>query len=186
MKRLVPILSCLLCCVLFSSDQTMAVLTLPRVLFVLALLFWVRCELFVWPRVDAVCGAVEAMCLAAGSRQPDAHAKNGCETPVSLSDYHALLCEIKCLNETIANLSSQQTLLREIRVGILRSVRFTRDVLGRLDDSPCSRGSGQSVEMARKRLRGGSLSEGCISVPDAVFDRCVSMSDASLDGKVDF
>jgi hypothetical protein len=30
------------------------------------------------------------------------------------------------------------------------------------------------------------LSESCISVPDAVFDRCVSMSDASLDGKVDF
>ena len=184
MKRLVPILSCLLCCVLFSSDQTMAVLTLPRVLFVLALLFWVRCELFVWSRVDAVCCAVEAMCLAAGSRQSDAHAKNGCESPVSLSDYHALLCEIKCLNETIANLSSQQTLLREIRVGILRSVRFTRDVLGRLDHS--SSESRRSVEMARKQLRRGSLSESCISVPDAVFDRCVSTSDASLDGKVDF
>jgi hypothetical protein len=49
----------------------MAVLALLRVLFVLALLFWVRCELFVWPRVDAVCGAVESMCHAAGSRQPD-------------------------------------------------------------------------------------------------------------------
>jgi hypothetical protein len=103
---------------------------------------------------------------------------------VSLSDYHALLCEIKCLNETIANLSSQQTLLREIRVGILRSVRFTRDVLGRLDDS--SSESRRSVEMARKQLRRGSLSESCISVPDAVFDRCVSMSDVFLDGKVDF
>ena len=171
MEMLVPILSCLLCCVLFSSEQTVAVLTLPRVLFGIALLFWNALRALCMAKKDTC--AVEAMGHAAGSRQPDAHAKNGCETPVSLSDYHALLCEIKCLNETIANLSSQQTLLREIRVGILRSVRFTRDVLGRLDDSPCSRGSGQSVEMARKRLRGGSLSESCISVPDAVFDRCV-------------
>ena len=130
-------------CVLFSSDQTMAVLALLRVLFVLALLFWVRCELFVWPRVDAVCGAVEAMCHAVESRQAEKLAKKDREAPVNLSDYHALLCEIKSLNQTIANLSSQQTLLREIRVGVLRCMRFTRDVLGRLDDSSC-----ECIEMA--------------------------------------
>ena len=181
-----PILSFLLCCVLFSSEQTMAVLTLPRVLFVIALLFWNALRALCMAKKDAVCSVVEALGHTAGSRQVDERAKDGRKTQLSLSDYHALLCEIKCLNETIVNLSSQQTLLREIRVGVLRSVRLSRDVLDRLDDSSCSRGSGRSVEMAKKQLRRGSLSESCISVPDAVFDRCVSMSDASLDGKVDF
>ena len=184
MEMLVPILSFLLCCVLFSSEQTVAVLTLPRVLFVIALLFWNALRALCMAKKDT--GAVEAVGHAAGSPQVDERAKDGRKTQLSLSDYHALLCEIKCLNETIVNLSSQQTLLREIRVGVLRSVRLSRDVLDRLDDSSCSRGSGRSVEMAKKQLRRGSLSESCISVPDAVFDRCVSMSDASLDGKVDF
>jgi hypothetical protein len=181
MKILASLVACLLWCVLCSSDQTVAILTSPRAVLALALLFWARCEFFMRQRVDAVCGAVEAMCHAVESRQAEKLAKKDREAPVNLSDYHALLCEIKSLNQTIANLSSQQTLLREIRVGVLRCMRFTRDVLGRLDDSSC-----ECIEMARKQLRRTSLSESCISMAGAHLDRCRSVSSAHSDQKEDF
>ena len=164
MKILMPLFFSLLCCILCSSSETMAPLTSPRVVLVLALLFWARCEFFVRLRVDAVCSAVEAMCHAMGSRQADGHAR---ETPVSLSEYHSLLYDIRCLNQTIVNLSGQQTLLREIRAGVMKSVRCSKDVLDRLDG--CSRESEQCIETARRQLRRSSLSESFISVPSAPF-----------------
>jgi hypothetical protein len=158
----------LLCCIIFSSSETLAALSSSRVVFVLVLLFWARCEFIVCLRVDAMSCAVEAMCRAM-------QAKSNRETPVTLSDYHALLCEIKCLNQTVVNLSSQQALLREIRVGVLRSVRCFRDVVRRLDGLSCGCGSHQGIDVARNQSLRGCFSDSCISMSGGRFDRVASL-----------
>ena len=174
MKILMSVFFCLLCCILCASDQTIATLTSPRVVLVFVLMFWVRCECFICMRIDAMCCAVKTMCDAVG---PNATAKEPCRTAVSLSEHHALLCEIKSLNQTVAHLSDQQALLLEIRNGVLKSMRCSRDVFDRMnssssqDSSPsCSRDVKKHIEMARRHFRRSSASESCISFPGDVVD----------------
>jgi hypothetical protein len=178
MKVLVPLFFCLLFCILSFDEQTVATLTTPRSVFVLVLLFWVRCEVFMRLRVDAMCHAVETMChsVKADKMTKEAHGLGG--TVVSLSDHHALLCEIRNLSQTMVNLSDQRVLLHEIRSDVRKSARCSRDVLDRMDcsSSPgslssCDRALLQRVETARKQFRRSGTSESCISVPGTLLDQ---------------
>ena len=168
MKRLVlysvgP--ACFLGCIMLLGEQTITALTYLRAIFVLVVLFWVRCECFMWLRADAMCHAVEAM-----RRTMEAYtrATEGGDTAVNLSDYHTLLCEINSLSQTIVHLSEQANLLREIKGAVLKSARYSRSVLGLLNSGSSSpkRGSGSS-ERAKRKLRRSSLSDSCISLPRA-------------------
>ena len=158
-------LACFVGCTLWLSGLTITALTYLRALFVLVVLFWVRCECFMWLRADAMCHAVEAM-----RRTVEAYknVKRGGDTAVSLSDYHALLCEINSLSQTIVNLSDQRNLLREMKGAVLKSARYSRSVLGLLNGGSSSpkRGS-ESSEGAKRKLRRSSLSDSCISLPRA-------------------
>jgi hypothetical protein len=157
-------LTCFLGCIMWLSEQTITVLTYLRAIFVLVVLFWVRCECFMWLRADAMCHAVEAMRSAMEAYRT---AKRGGETDLSVSDYHMLLCEINSLSQTVVNLSDQQTLLREIRAGVLKSARYSRHAFGLLNGGSASpkRVNG-SPERVRRKLRRSSLSDSCISLPD--------------------
>jgi hypothetical protein len=175
MKVLVPLFFCLLFCILSFDEQAMATLATPRSMFVLVLLFWVRCECFMRLRVDAVCRAVEAMCHFV---KVEKTTKDDRGAAVSLSDYHALLCELRDLSQTVANLSEQRTLLHEIRGEVRKSTRCSRDVLDRMDRSSspgslssCEQTLLQRVEMARRQFRRSGTSESCISVPGTLLDQ---------------
>jgi hypothetical protein len=147
------------------GEQTITALTYLRAIFVLVVLFWVRCECFMWLRADAMCHAVEAM-----RRTVEAYknVKRGGDAAVSLSDYHALLCEINSLSQTIVNLSDQRNLLREMKGAVLKSARYSRTVLGLLNGGSCSpKGGSGSSERARRKLRRSSLSDSCLSSPRA-------------------
>jgi hypothetical protein len=158
-------LVCLLGCLLCLSEQAIVALTSLRAIFVLVVLFWVRCECFMWLRADAMCHAVEAM-----RRTVEAYknVKRGGDTAVNLSDYHALLCEINSLSQTIVNLSDQRNLLREMKGAVLKSARYSRTVLGLLNGGSCSpKGGSGSSERVRRKLRRSSLSDSCLSSPRA-------------------
>jgi len=158
-------LVCLLGCLLCLSEQAIVALTSLRAIFVLVVLFWVRCECFMWLRADAMCHAVEAM---RHTVEAYTRATEGGDTAVNLSDYHTLLCEINSLSQTIVHLSEQANLLREIKGAVLKSARYSRSVLGLLNGGSSSpkRGIGSS-ERAKRRLRRSSLSDSCISLPRA-------------------
>ena len=156
---------CILGCSMLLGEQTITALTYLRAIFVLVVLFWVRCECFMWLRADAMCHAVEAM-----RRTMEAYtrATEGGDTAVNLSDYHTLLCEINSLSQTIVHLSEQENLLREIRGAVLKSARYSRTVLGLLNGGSSSpKGGHGSDERARRKLRRSSLSDSCLSSPRA-------------------
>ena len=170
-------LACFVGCTLWLSGLTITALTYLRALFVLVVLFWVRCECFMWLRADAMCHVVEAMSSAMEAYRT---AKRG---DVSVSDYHTLLCEIHGLSQTILHLSDQQALLQEIRGGVLKSARYSRHVFGLLNGGRASpkrassssegvlndgraspKRTSSSSERVRRKLRKRSLSDSCLSL----------------------
>ena len=73
------------------------------------------------------------------------------------SDFTALVGEIRCLGQTIVRLSDQHILLREIRAGVLKTARYSKEALSRAERA-------ENIERARRQLRRGSLSDGCMVV----------------------
>jgi len=158
MKALIYVSVVVLLCVLFSSDEAMTVLASPRVVFVLALVFWMRCE---W----CMRLKVEKWCQSMHSQQTGKMVKENYE-----------------LSQTVMNLSDQHTLLCEIRNGVHRSVRGSKDVLAQLNLSPspvglprCSSNSPPCVK-ARENFRKGSVSEGDFSMYCSVSDTRITNS----------
>ena len=179
MRVIVSLFFFLLFCILSFDEQTMATLASPRSMFVLALLFWVRYECFMRLRVDAACRAVEVMCHSVKTDNRTNEDRGLSGAVIGLSDYHALLCEIRDFSRAVANLSDQRTLLHEIKSEVRRSARCSKDVLDRMgrsssvdsmSSSDCT--SRSHVEKARNAFRRSGMSEGCISVPksDLWFD----------------
>ena len=170
-------LACFVGCTLWLSGLTITALTYLRALFVLVVLFWVRCECFMWLRADAMCHLVEAMSSAMEAYRT---AKRG---DVSVSDYHTLLCEIHGLSQTILHLSDQQALLQEIRGGVLKSARYSRHVFGLLNGGRASpkRASSSSEGVLNggraSPKRGSSSSEGVLNDGRASPKRTSSSSE---------
>lgn len=136
----------LLVCIVFSSDQVLAIVVSPRMLFVFVLVLWMRCEWCL--RVK-----VEELYQMARSHQTGGMVKENYE-----------------LSQTVMNLSDQHTLLCEIRSGVHRSVKCSRDVLGHLNVSQPSaellRCSSRSppISKAKEHFKKGSASEGDLSL----------------------
>ena len=128
-----------------------------------------------------MCNTVKTMCHAAVAPQANME-KEQCRTAVSLSEYHALLCEVKSLNQTVTNLSDQHALLLEIRNAVLKVLRCSKkeDVFRKARSSPSqdeqeqdeaqpssspspSRDLKKHIEMAKRHFRRSGGSESCIS-----------------------
>ena len=139
MKIEVVVFLGLLCCILLLSDHALAAIVSSRAVFVLALLFCARWERSMRRREDAVEGLAKL-----GRESTD-------------SDFTALVGEIRCLGQTVVRLSDQHILLREIRAGVLKTARYSKEALSRAERA-------ENIERARRQLRRGSLSDGCMVV----------------------
>jgi hypothetical protein len=142
MRRLsTPVCVGLLCCMLGLDDQTITLLVSPRVLLACGLLFYLRFE---W------------------------RAGQGCVVVVKTED-SATVKENYQLSQTVMNLSDQHKLLCDIRTSVLKSTKYSRDVLLELRFSACDRSSSSS-SLSRR----GSVSSSPKAMPDADEDIDVS------------
>jgi hypothetical protein len=188
-------LACFLGCTVWRSGQTITALTYLRALFVLVVLFWVRCECFVWMRVDVdetitalaylralfvlvVLFWVRCECFMSMRADDMCHVveamsiateayRTAKRGDVSVSDYHTLLCEINSLSQTILRLSDQKALLQDIRGGVLKSARYSKHAFGLLNGGGASpKRTGSSSDMAWRKLHRCGFSDSCLSLPD--------------------
>jgi hypothetical protein len=136
--------------ILCISDHSLTTIVSSRAALVLVLLFCARWERSMWLR-DELMGETCRL------------AKASFESAMTLSDFHALLCEIKCLSQTVVQLSDQHALLREIKTGVHKAARCSKEVLSKIEET-------ERVEKARRKLRRGSLSDSCITGSGAFSD----------------
>lgn len=102
MRMHLTVFAVLLCCVVSLSDQAIALLASQRAWLVFALLFWIRCEVYVYGSGGV--GKAEGRMVK--------------------ENYE--------LSQTVMNLSEQHRLLCEIRNAALKTVKYSRDVLAEL------------------------------------------------------
>jgi hypothetical protein len=143
MRRLsTPVCVGLLCCMLGLDDQSITLLVSPRVLLVCGLLFYLRFE---W--------------------------RAGQECVVVKTEDSATVKENYQLSQTVMNLSDQHKLLCDIRTSVLKSTKYSRDVLLELRFSACDR---SSPVLSRRGSVSSSMSSSPNAMPDADEDIDVS------------